>query len=148
MPETPLSAEPQGRIEIIDRAECLRLLGVAGVGRVIYTENAMPAAHPVTYTLAGEEVVFRTGSRTKAAAASKGAVFAFQVDDIDPHDQVGWSVLGIGQAYELTGSPWLAHLDRPVPRPWAPDHDDFTIAIILSQLTGRRVRRGSGPPTQ
>ncbi|WP_037047652.1 hypothetical protein [Pseudonocardia halophobica] len=41
----------------------------------------------MTYTLAGEEVFFRTGSRTKAAAASKGAVFAFQVDDIDFDDQ-------------------------------------------------------------
>ena len=143
MPDTPLFAStPTSGFEIIGRAECLRLLTVAEVGRVIYTENALPAAHPVTYTLAGEEVFFRTGSRTKAAAASKGAVFAFQVDDIDFDDQSGWSVLGVGQAYEVTDSDRLAALDRHVPRPWLPDHDEYTIGIVLSRLNGRRVRRG------
>jgi nitroimidazol reductase NimA-like FMN-containing flavoprotein (pyridoxamine 5'-phosphate oxidase superfamily) len=143
VPDTPLfAAEPTSGFEIVGRAECLGLLTAAGVGRVIYTENALPAAHPVTYTLVGEEVFFRTGSRTKAAAASKGAVFAFQVDDIDFDDRSGWSVLGVGQAYEVTDSGQLADLDRHVPRPWLPDHDDYTIGIVLSQLTGRRVRRG------
>ncbi|WP_433505835.1 pyridoxamine 5'-phosphate oxidase family protein [Pseudonocardia halophobica] len=142
MPDTPLfAATPTSGFDVIDRAECLRLLTVTDVGRVIYTENALPAAHPVTYVLAGEEVFFRTGSRTKAAAASKGAVFALQVDAIDFDDLSGWSVLGVGQAYEVTDPDRLADLDRHVPRPWLPDHDEYTIGIVLSRLNGRRVRR-------
>src|SRR6478609_12113097 len=51
----------------IDRAVCLELLGTGEIGRVVYTEGAMPAAHPVNYLLDGEEVVFRIGEGVKLA---------------------------------------------------------------------------------
>jgi hypothetical protein len=42
----PDAARRPGLTEI-DRADCLRLSASARVGRVIYTEAAMPATHPV-----------------------------------------------------------------------------------------------------
>jgi hypothetical protein len=30
----------------LDRGECLRLLGKSTIGRVVFTEGALPAAHP------------------------------------------------------------------------------------------------------
>jgi len=41
----------------LDRGECLRLLGKSTVGRVVFTEGALPAAHPVTYLLDDEDLL-------------------------------------------------------------------------------------------
>ncbi|MEU7815676.1 pyridoxamine 5'-phosphate oxidase family protein [Pseudonocardia sp. NPDC049154] len=126
-------------MRLIGRADCLRLLATVNLGRVVHTERAMPAAHPVTFLLQDEEVIFRTGSLTKATAASRGAVFAFQVDHVDFTSRTRWSVLGVGQAYLVAAAARLAELDGRLPPPWAPDYDGYTIAIALTQLSGRCV---------
>jgi hypothetical protein len=68
----------RAELKEIDRAGCLELLASGQIGRVVYTEAAMPAAHPVNYLLDGEEVVFRAGEGAKLAAASRGFVVGFQ----------------------------------------------------------------------
>jgi nitroimidazol reductase NimA-like FMN-containing flavoprotein (pyridoxamine 5'-phosphate oxidase superfamily) len=123
----------------IDRAECLRLLATADLGRVIYTEGAMPAAHPVSYVLDGEEIVFRSAGGATLIAATRGAVVAFQVDRIDGEDHTGWSVLGIGQAYEVTDRSRLSALVRLLHAPWPPSRGGHTISMPLARLTGRRL---------
>jgi hypothetical protein len=52
----------------LDRSQCLDLLRGTVIGRVVFTDSALPAAQPVTYLLDGEEIVFRTGQGTKLAA--------------------------------------------------------------------------------
>src|SRR6478736_4121550 len=99
----------------IDRPACLELLASGQIGRVVYTEAAMPAAHPVNYLLDGEEVVFRTGEGAKLAAASRGFVVGFQADEIDVEQRSGWSVHGVGSArpwLPLTGAGQLARNDE------------------------------------
>jgi hypothetical protein len=121
----------------IDRAGCLRLLASAQIGRVVYTEAAMPAAHPVNYLLDAEEIVFRTGDGAKLAAAACGVVVGFQADEIDVERRSGWSVLGVGEAYEILDPARLADLDGRLPAPWAPDRASHCISIPLQRLTGR-----------
>jgi hypothetical protein len=62
-------------------------------------------------------------------------VVGFQVDDIDPVTHAGWSVLGVGQAYEITDD---SH--RGVPSTGSARH---SVAVPLQQLTGQRVRLGN-----
>ena len=131
-------AELIGLIEL-DQAECLRLLTRSMIGRVVFTDSALPAAQPVTYLLDEEEVVFRTGGGSKLAAATRNAVVAFQVDEIDPSTRTGWTVLGVGEAYEVIVPERLADLAGRMPTPWAPDRTAHTIAIPLQRLTGRRL---------
>lgn len=120
------------------REQCLRLLADALVGRVVFTEAALPAAHPVAYLLDGDEVVFRTAGGGTLAAATLHHVVAFEVDEIDLAGMVGWSVLGIGQAYEITDPERLSVLAARMPVPWAAHHDGgHTVAIPLQRLTGR-----------
>lgn len=140
MPESS-TAVSDGRADLveIDRAECLRLLATADLGRVIYTEGAMPAAHPVTYVLDGEEIVFRSAGGPTLVAATRGAVVAFQVDQIDAQDHTGWSVLGIGQAYEVTDRSRQSALVRLLHSPWPPTRGGHTISMPLARLTGRRL---------
>jgi nitroimidazol reductase NimA-like FMN-containing flavoprotein (pyridoxamine 5'-phosphate oxidase superfamily) len=123
----------------LDRTECLRLLAGGIVGRVVFTEAALPAAHPVTYLLDGEEITFRTTGGGKLAAATLHRVVAFQVDEIDLEARTGWSVLGVGEAYEVTEPGRLADLVKRMPPPWAPSRQDHTVAIPLQRLTGRRL---------
>lgn len=121
----------------LGREECLRLLAGAIVGRIVFTEAALPAAHPVTYLLDGDEVVFCTGGGGKLAAATMHRVVAFQADEIDLAGRTGWSVLGIGEAYEVTDPRRLADLADRLPEPWAENPDGHIVAIPLQRLTGR-----------
>jgi uncharacterized protein len=127
----------------LDEAECLRLLEGNVIGRVVFTDAALPAAQPVTYLLDGEEVVFRTGGGSKLAAATRGAVVAFQVDEIDTSTRTGWTVLGVGEAYEVVVPDRLAELAVRLPAPWAPNRTAHTIAVPLQRLTGRRLVRAA-----
>jgi uncharacterized protein len=126
-----------GELTELGREECLRLLAGRLVGRVVFTEAALPAAHPVAYLLDGDEVLFRTANGGKLAAATLRHVVAFQVDEIDPIGRTGWSVLGVGQAYEVTDLRRLTDLAARMPTPWASNHDAHTVAIPLQRLTGR-----------
>ncbi|GEL18135.1 pyridoxamine 5'-phosphate oxidase family protein [Pseudonocardia asaccharolytica] len=123
----------------IGHDECLRLMASGAVGRVVFTDFALPAAHPVNYILDGEEVVFRTGTGSKLAVATRNAVVGFQVDEIDEDSRTGWSVLGVGVAYEVTEPGRLVDLAGRMPTPWAPGRIAHTIAIPLQQLSGRRL---------
>lgn len=124
----------------LDRAECLRLLGKGVIGRVIFTRHALPTAHPVNYLLDDEEIVFRTGEGGALAVATRNAVIGFQVDDIDYRSRTGWSVVGVGRAYEITDPVRLADLANRTPEPWAPGRTGHVIAMPLQQLTGRLLR--------
>jgi nitroimidazol reductase NimA-like FMN-containing flavoprotein (pyridoxamine 5'-phosphate oxidase superfamily) len=121
------------------REKCLELLTRAVVGRVVFTDGALPAAHPVTYLLDGDEVVFRTAGGGKLAAATLNHVVAFQADEFDPLRRTGWSVLAVGEAYEVTDPRRLADLADRMPEPWAASQDGHTVAIPLQRLTGRRL---------
>ncbi|MEV4536651.1 pyridoxamine 5'-phosphate oxidase family protein [Asanoa sp. NPDC049518] len=134
----PVGHDTTQELVEISRAECLRLITTTSVGRVVFTERALPAAHPVNYLLDRDEVVFRTGAGGKLAAATLHNIVAFQVDEIDTLARTGWSVLGVGEAYEVTDPQRLASLATRMPQPWAASAvDGHTIAIPLRRLTGR-----------
>jgi nitroimidazol reductase NimA-like FMN-containing flavoprotein (pyridoxamine 5'-phosphate oxidase superfamily) len=46
--------------EVLEEKECLRLLGAAGIGRVAYTEGALPRIRPVSYAMRDHVVVIPT----------------------------------------------------------------------------------------
>jgi uncharacterized protein len=137
---TPLT-DPAELVEL-DRDECLRLLAKHAVGRVVFTDAALPAAQPVNYLLDDEEIVFRTGAGSKLAAATRHAVVAFEVDEIDALTQTGWSVLGVGEAYEVLDPARLAELAERMQAPWAAGRMAHTISIPMQRLTGRRLVLG------
>jgi uncharacterized protein len=97
----------------------------------------MPAAHPVHYLLDDEEIVFRTGNGAKLAAAARGVVVGFQVGEIDVERRSGWSVLGVGEAYEIRDPARLAALADRLPTLWPPDRTGHCISIPIQRLTGR-----------
>lgn len=148
-----VSTESRRELVELDRGDCLRLLSKGVVGRVIFTRYALPTAHPVNYLLDNEEIVFQTGEGGALALATRNAVIGFEVDDIDYRNRTGWSVVGVGRAYEVTDPDRLADLTNRMPEPWAPGRTAHVIALPLQQLTGRYLRvaesgdRSSGTAT-
>jgi uncharacterized protein len=137
--EAPRAAEPLGPVEL-DRAECLWLVASRTVGRVVFTAAALPAAEPIGYLLDDEEILFRSAVGGRLSAATRDTVVGFQTDDIDPCTLTGWSVSGVGEAYEVVEPIRLAELTEGIAAPGTQ-----LMCIPLQQLTGYRYR-GARPP--
>lgn len=123
--------------EVLDRDECLRLLGTVPIGRVGITTRALPAILPVTFRRDGDRILFRTGEGTKLATATRNTVVSFEVDDFDAAAHTGWSVLVIGVARRIEGDEARA-LATDLPR-WADSEDGHVVAITAELVSGRRL---------
>ena len=125
-------------LEVLGRDACLALLEQAAFGRVGVSIGALPSVLPVNFRLVGDTIVFRTGAGSKLHAATAGAVIAFEVDDVDPLDHTGWSVVVTGVAEERPGlDPVVA---GAVPR-WAPVGTTRVLALPTDVISGRRISR-------
>ena len=94
-------------VDHLDRRHCLDRLAHSEVGRVAFTERALPSIQPVGYTLVGDLVVLRPGHDALAETLN-GQIVAFEVSEIDPVTAYGWSVVVTGAARSLvvgTGQP-------------------------------------------
>src|SRR5512145_59112 len=100
-------------LEVLSREESLALLASVPVGRVVYTDRALPAILPVNFALdIDETVVFRTGAGSKLAAATREAVVAFEVDSFDAHARSGWSVVAVGRSRVVEDSAEIERLSK------------------------------------
>ncbi|HZT64752.1 MAG TPA: pyridoxamine 5'-phosphate oxidase family protein [Acidimicrobiales bacterium] len=124
-----------GGLELLDQAECLRLLASQHVGRVGVSVGSLPAIFPVNYAVDGDQVLFRTGEGTKLAVAVSGAVVAFETDWFDSFSHEGWSVLVVGRAEVVPEGD-----DKARVRAWAPGERDRLVSIRAELVSGRRIR--------
>lgn len=132
---------PDGHaLEELPRQECLRLLALVAVGRIIYTLNALPAVAVVNFAMHDGGVVFRTGAGGKLDAATGHAVVAFEADDLDPDTRSGWSVTVVGPADEVTATGEIDALSALGLEPWAPGDNEHFIRIRPEIVTGRRIQ--------
>jgi uncharacterized protein len=126
------------RIETLTPHQCRTLLDSAPVARVVFTDHALPAILPVTFVVDGESVVFRTAQGSRLARAARGAVLAFEADELNPRTRTGWSVVVTGEA-EIEEDQDEMHRLGAVLQPWVPGIKDVFIRIPLTVVTGRRV---------
>ncbi|MGH3251260.1 MAG: pyridoxamine 5'-phosphate oxidase family protein [Trebonia sp.] len=129
-----------GVLEQLSRDECMRLMGSVPVGRIVYTRQALPAVELVNFTLDDGEIVIRTDASGKLAAATRGAVVAFEVDSVDTAGHSGWSVSFVGHARAVTDRADIRHLEEISPMPWAPGRHDHFIRLSAVLVNGRRIR--------
>ena len=126
-------------LEQLSRAECMRLMGSVPVGRIVYTRQALPAVELVNFALADGDIVIAADSGGKLAAATGGAVVAFEADSMDAAAQAGWSVTVVGYSRAVTGSEEVRRLNRIELVPWAPGGRDHFLRISPSIVNGRRL---------
>jgi hypothetical protein len=127
-------------LQRLTRDQCLTLMASVPVGRIIYTRRALPAVELVNFAIDHGDIVIRTDRSGKLAAATRGAVVAFEADQVDLAGQVGWSVTAVGPSSEVTDPGELARLRTIGLRSWVPGERDHFIRISPVMLNGRHLR--------
>lgn len=83
----------------LTQADCWALLQTAGVGRVSYTEMALPAIRAVPFVVDGSSVIVAVGlSPLRPDLFEVPTVVAFEAGEWDQCRREGWTVHFIGKA--------------------------------------------------
>jgi nitroimidazol reductase NimA-like FMN-containing flavoprotein (pyridoxamine 5'-phosphate oxidase superfamily) len=127
-------------LEVLDREQCLEVLQTVRVGRLVFTEDALPAVQPVNFRLFRDNVVIRVAGGAKLDAAARNFVVAFQADELDPDLRTGWSVTVVGHAQRVTDVDELVQLSGTFLQPWVDGRRDHFVRIRTELVTGRRLR--------
>jgi nitroimidazol reductase NimA-like FMN-containing flavoprotein (pyridoxamine 5'-phosphate oxidase superfamily) len=126
-------------LEELSREQCLWLMGQVPLGRIVYTRQALPAVELVNFALDDGDIVVRTDVGGKLAAATRGAVVAFEADSVDLAAHAGWSVTVVGYSRAVVDVEEIRNLQQGGPAPWAPGQRDHFIRISPTFVTGRRL---------
>ncbi|MGW3655354.1 pyridoxamine 5'-phosphate oxidase family protein [Streptomyces sp. NPDC005151] len=138
----PAATGPRRTVELTG-AQALSLLGGASLGRIVFTQHALPAIRPVNHLLDRGQIVIRTHQDSDLFAQARhhgdrGVVVAYQADDIDPLTHLGWSVVATGYCRPVTDPDALMHYQRLI-RPWSDRVMDCAVRIRPHLVTGIRL---------
>jgi nitroimidazol reductase NimA-like FMN-containing flavoprotein (pyridoxamine 5'-phosphate oxidase superfamily) len=136
----PVSID-QRRLTELSRAQALRLLGSVALGRIVFTQRAMPAIRPVNHVLDAGHIIIRSHSGTAVvseADTARGVVVAYEADDIDPVTHLGWSVVVTGTAHLVTDPGEMVRYQHLI-TPWVDGEMDQVIRIRPAIITGFRL---------
>jgi len=131
----------QRQLTELDRGEALRLLGSVSLGRVVFTQRAMPAVRPVNHILDSTGIIIRSHSGAAIISevdTARGAVVAYEADNINPNYLLGWSVVVTGIA-RLVRDPGELARYRQALIPWVDRQMDQVIRIQPEVVTGFRL---------
>jgi hypothetical protein len=131
---------PRSLTELAPR-ECLRLLGSVSVGRLVFTTRALPAIRPACHVIDGSDLIIGSDADVPAFASAGpglGPVLAYQADAIDPLSRLGWSVVVVGPARQVTDPGRIAACHQLL-APWVAGTRDHVIAIPSNMITGFRL---------
>lgn len=148
--ETDLQGTAAAVTQLVDEAECLRLIAAGGVGRIGYTGRFGPTILPVNFVLYEQTIVFRTGLHSpmgedlRTGIADAEYKVAFEVDEITPATREGWSVLVQGSAHHVDSESELATVRQTGVQTWPGGEKDLFIRVVPDRITGRRIRRAAG----
>jgi nitroimidazol reductase NimA-like FMN-containing flavoprotein (pyridoxamine 5'-phosphate oxidase superfamily) len=123
-------------LDILDEAECERLLDARHFGRIVTKLGDGVAAFPVFYATDRNDIVFRTDPGTKLMAAVLHAQVAFEVDDEDK----GWSVLVTGHCDEVRSHRDVERALAALEPYWPAGERARVVRIRTERVTGRRLR--------
>ncbi|MDQ7904012.1 pyridoxamine 5'-phosphate oxidase family protein [Phytohabitans sp. ZYX-F-186] len=134
-------------LEPMGVADCLELLAGVSLGRIVYTEKALPAIRPVNHVVDGGAVVIRShlgGALATAVGSGRGTVVAYEADAIDPVEHLGWSVVVTGVAHLVADSREVSRYQGLL-RPWVDIAMDCVIRVEPHLVTGYRLVEAPRP---
>jgi uncharacterized protein len=133
-------------LDVLDYAECIRLLASKKVGRIGFAIWGGPEILPVNYVLDGDAIVFATGAGSKLSGVVRSPV-VFEVDETDEETRSGWSVVVHGNAEQVTSADARTlERVRSLPlEPWAEGRKPYFVRVTPRFVSGRRVG-GAGSP--
>ncbi len=127
----------------LDRAEALDLLGGVSLGRIVFTQNALPTIRPVNHMIDRGQIVIRTHAGAALTlhtdrAGTGGVVVAYEADDIDPETHLGWSVIVTGYAHLVRNAADVARYQDML-EPWVDHSMDNVVRVNPIMVTGFRL---------
>lgn len=125
-------------VEELDHSACLRLLRRAPIGRVGFTDRALPRILPVHCLVQDGEVVVARRHNAELKV-SPGEIVAFETDAYDPATREGWCVGLVGTCRAVTDSDEVAELDELDFAPWRSEEGGAYIGISIGLLHGRAL---------
>ncbi|BBX45884.1 pyridoxamine 5'-phosphate oxidase family protein [Mycobacterium cookii] len=128
-------------LDLLNRAEWMKLVRTASVGRLVFTAQALPAVHLVDFRWWRGDVVIRITDPAVLAATSRNRIVAFEADELDMDLQRGWSVTVVGHAQVITEVPDLMELSTLFSRPSVGGRCDYFVRIKTEKVTGRQLGR-------
>jgi uncharacterized protein len=132
-------------LEALDDAECRRLLASATIGRLAFTDGALPAVVPVPFALVDDSVVIPVRRDDPLAHAARGAVMAFEVDSYVDRPGAGWSVTVVGPSTVVDRPGGMTRIERldlfPAVRPGLGSYVTVGIGLVRGwRLAGDGAR--------
>ena len=132
---------PRARLVELSRYEALKLLGSAPLGRVAFTDQALPTIRPVNHVMDGDAIVIRTHSGSALLKRTLDTeVVAYEADLLDPADRTGWSVVVTGIATRVSDPADLARYQAMLV-PWVDAEMGHVVRIQPDIVSGYRLER-------
>ncbi|TMR96836.1 pyridoxamine 5'-phosphate oxidase family protein [Nonomuraea basaltis] len=121
----------------LSEVEALERLASVSVGRIVFTHRALPAVRPVNHIVANGHIIIRTDPDTVLGrkVMPSGTVVAFETDELDMAEHLGWAVTVTGTA-RAVDDPWEATRFKDLLRPWLVGDMDQVIRIHPQIITG------------
>ncbi|MFB4279881.1 MULTISPECIES: pyridoxamine 5'-phosphate oxidase family protein [unclassified Nonomuraea] len=125
------------RLRELPAAEALKLLAGVPFGRIVFTRHALPAVRPVNHVVVDGQIIIRSspGTILSSHVAPSEAVVAYEADELDGHERLGWSVIVTGVA-RLVTEPHEAARFKAMLRPWVAGEMDQVIRVQPEIVTG------------
>jgi len=130
-----------GTVEMIDRVECLKLLGQHRVGRLGYIDDGWPTVIPINYSVNDDRIFIRSLPGHKLETANKRQVACVEVDQVDEWARTGWSVVVHGPLEVITDPEVLKAAWASDPDPWIKAPRWHWLELAPLSITGRRLKR-------
>ena len=141
---------PDDTLQILDEAECRRLIEPGGIGRLVFAGRYDLTVLPVNYKMHDGAILFRTAQDSAMDEDLRTGIshaefrVAFEVDEFDQQAREGWSVLVQGPAHHVDSAEERADALAAGVEPWPGGEREHFIRITPARITGRRIRRAPG----
>jgi Pyridoxamine 5'-phosphate oxidase len=143
--DPPPIRTPRPAIELTE-GECWHLLGSVSIGRVVFTQRAMPAIRPVNHLIDRRKIIIRThlgaaiASRALDGASQegRGSVVCYEADELNADRHTGWSVIATGLATLVTDPADVARYSAAL-EPWIAGELNQVVAIEPRFVSGLRL---------
>lgn len=127
------------RLSAVPRGGALSLLAGVPLGRVVFTQNAMPAVRPASHLVESDMIIARSHDGSEIVpVGGRETVVAYEADDIDLDSRLGWSVVVTGPATPVTDPAEIAGY-AAVLDAWTDDGEGQLIRIRAGIVTGYRL---------
>jgi nitroimidazol reductase NimA-like FMN-containing flavoprotein (pyridoxamine 5'-phosphate oxidase superfamily) len=128
-------------LDLLNREQWIKLVRTVSVGRVIFTEHALPAVCPVEFRWWRGDVVIRIADPAVLVATSSNHIVAFEADELDADFHFGWSVTVVGRAQVITEVTEIIELSETFSRPAVEGRCDYFVRIKTEKVTGCEFER-------